>query len=273
MSEDNEHIGAALAALRNKAGLSVREIATELGMPHTSYANYETRFKKPYLPMDFARSVADVLARYGIDKASILALAGIENDAANSATRDMEKSLDAPLAVQGSARAFPEYLPFGDQTDNEPSNVRMAERAPDVAHWTWPRDIPVMGTSQCGDDGAFEINTGDPIKYVPRPPSLAGVKGIYAIYTEGESMFPAYRPGELVYAHTRLPLLVGHNVIIQIKPNGDSDTPRSYLKHLISKGAGGYRVKQWNPMKEIFFPVEKVLTVHRVLTLEELLNA
>lgn len=178
-----------------------------------------------------------------------------------------------PVITQDQIQTVTENLPSPANHEIEPSNIRMATAAPDVRSWMWSRDVAVMGTSQCGDDGAFEINSGEPIKFVPRPPSLSGVKGVYAIYAEGDSMIPAFKPGALVYVHTRLQLIPDCHVVVQLKPEHEGDTPRAYLKTLISKGIGGYRVKQWNPDREIVFPIEQVLTIHRVLTLEELLSA
>ncbi|RJE81298.1 helix-turn-helix domain-containing protein [Paracoccus sp. JM45] len=65
-----------LKALRQAAKMSIREIAFEVGMEKGKYEHYETRFKKPYLPADFADQLAHVLSLRGIARESVMALAG-----------------------------------------------------------------------------------------------------------------------------------------------------------------------------------------------------
>src|SRR5579859_1731664 len=45
-----------------------------------------------------------------------------------------------------------------------------------------PRDVPVLGSASCGEDGLFEFNGGSPIEFKPRPPRLVGVMDAYALY-------------------------------------------------------------------------------------------
>lgn len=68
-----------LKRLREQAGLSVRGMAEELGIPASSYAAYEDtkRFKRDYLPMERALAFADVLSRHGVERFDVLALAGM----------------------------------------------------------------------------------------------------------------------------------------------------------------------------------------------------
>lgn len=65
-------------ALREQAGVSVRELARRLGKPVSSYLHYETpsRFKNGPLPVAFARDLATALAPNGISEADVMALAG-----------------------------------------------------------------------------------------------------------------------------------------------------------------------------------------------------
>ncbi|MBK6800336.1 MAG: hypothetical protein IPG83_02295 [Novosphingobium sp.] len=65
-----------------KAGLSVRKLAAELGVPSSSYAKYEdpAKFKKPIIPLDFAKRLSDILEPRGVDRAEVMLLAGITGD-------------------------------------------------------------------------------------------------------------------------------------------------------------------------------------------------
>lgn len=67
-----------LKALRERAGLSIRQMADELGLTSgSSYAHYELRYKRKYLPKEFAEMVADVVERHGVDRRDALELAGV----------------------------------------------------------------------------------------------------------------------------------------------------------------------------------------------------
>ncbi|MGY0793183.1 helix-turn-helix domain-containing protein [Azospirillum argentinense] len=70
-------VPAKLKALRGKTGLSVREVAEQLGWPASTYSTYEGRYKKTYLPPEKARPIADLFQKYGVDRNEVLVLAGI----------------------------------------------------------------------------------------------------------------------------------------------------------------------------------------------------
>jgi hypothetical protein len=73
-----ENLKALREATRPK--LSVRAIAGELGIAPSAYQHYEDpkKFKRPYLPMDFVRSLVPVLGGRGISEAAVLALGGVD---------------------------------------------------------------------------------------------------------------------------------------------------------------------------------------------------
>jgi hypothetical protein len=68
-----------LKKLREAASpkITVREMADELSLPHTSYAYYEDSYKKELLPVEVTRRIAAVLSSRGVDVDAVLALAGI----------------------------------------------------------------------------------------------------------------------------------------------------------------------------------------------------
>lgn len=59
--------------------ISVRGMAEALGVTSSAYHFYESAkgFKQAYLPMDFARRIAAVLADRGVNPDDVLALAGV----------------------------------------------------------------------------------------------------------------------------------------------------------------------------------------------------
>lgn len=82
-----ETLNAKLKALRVESGLSVRALAIGLGMPPSTYSAYEdpAKFKKPILPLDLAKRIADKLEVCGIDRSRVLALAGLTGELSRAA--------------------------------------------------------------------------------------------------------------------------------------------------------------------------------------------
>ncbi|HUB97192.1 MAG TPA: S24 family peptidase [Stellaceae bacterium] len=68
-----------LKQLRQRAGLSIREVAHQLGMEHgSSYQHYEDRYRKPYMPLDFVRRLIPIFEQGGVGAADVYALAGVD---------------------------------------------------------------------------------------------------------------------------------------------------------------------------------------------------
>ena len=93
-----------LKQLRQRAGLSIREVAHALGMEHgSSYQHYEDRFRKPHLPLDLMRKLVPVFAKGGVESSELLALAGVE--ARTSGPGDATMLRIEELDVRASAGA------------------------------------------------------------------------------------------------------------------------------------------------------------------------
>jgi phage repressor protein C with HTH and peptisase S24 domain/DNA-binding XRE family transcriptional regulator len=126
------------------------------------------------------------------------------------------------------------------------------------------RDVPVWGQAVGGSDGVYEFN-GEELGWEMRPPILAGVKNAYAVYVDGESMFPRYKPGETVWINPNLPAAKGADVIVQLYPDDPNDPPRGFIKEFLGWTPNHLRLHQWNPAKEITFPRSMVKSVHTIV--------
>lgn len=158
----------------------------------------------------------------------------------------------------------------GDDVGGTP-NVRPAlSETPDFHFLS--KDIPVLGTVECGSDGAFNLNEGGPIDHVRRPPGQMNRKGIYCIYVEGSSMEPVYETGDLVYVDPHRPPQAGRDVVIQLAAKTAAGEERCFLKRLVRRSGGKWRVKQFNPEKEFAFDEKDVAAVHLVLKNHELMG-
>jgi transcriptional regulator with XRE-family HTH domain len=68
-----------LKQVRQRAGLSIRQVAEALGMEHgSSYQHYEDRFKKPLLPLELVLKLVPIFEPKGIDPGDLFALAGVD---------------------------------------------------------------------------------------------------------------------------------------------------------------------------------------------------
>lgn len=134
------------------------------------------------------------------------------------------------------------------------------------------KDIPVLGTVECGSDGVFLMNEGGPIDHVRRPPGQMNRKGIYCIYVEGSSMEPVYETGDLVYVDPHRPPQAGRDVVIQLVAKTAAGEERCFLKRLVRRSGGKWRVKQFNPEREFVFDEKDVAAIHLVLKNHELMG-
>jgi phage repressor protein C with HTH and peptisase S24 domain len=90
----------------------------------------------------------------------------------------------------------------------------------------FPRDIPILGSGACGEDGLFEFN-GQTLDHARRPARLQNVRDAYAMYVSGLSMCAPWRePGQLVYVHPHQPVKIGDYVVVQLNPERAGEPPR-----------------------------------------------
>ncbi|MGH7101872.1 MAG: LexA family transcriptional regulator [Acetobacteraceae bacterium] len=131
------------------------------------------------------------------------------------------------------------------------------------------RDVPVYGTAEAGAEGAFHLNTGEPIDWARRPAGLAGMQGVFAIYVEGDSMVPWRQPGERVFVHERRPAAPGSHVIAEVWERETGHPPRAFLKRLLRRTATRVELEQYNPAKVITVEAARVGRLYRVIEWEE----
>ena len=133
-----------------------------------------------------------------------------------------------------------------------------------------PENVAVRGVVRGGQGGSFELNIGEPIEYVRRPLSLTGKGEIYALHVESDSMAPRYEPGEIILVWAQRPALIGRDVVVQLRPPHDGENPRAYLKRLIRRNDKDLILEQFNPKKTMSLKMKDVISVHMVLTRDEM---
>lgn len=145
-------------------------------------------------------------------------------------------------------------------------------------------NLPVLGTAHGGtliyldtDGGEADVEQTlfEPtqvVRYVIRPPALNGVKEAYAVYIQGESMDPRYRPGDMAVVDPRKPPQIGDDVIVQLSNDGDDDISCILIKTLARRSATFVELVQYNPPLRFRVDIRRVRRLHRIMTQSDLLG-
>lgn len=145
-------------------------------------------------------------------------------------------------------------------------------------------DLPVLGTGHCGvvnfpgdGNGQVEIEQtqfepATVIRYIMRPLALMNAKESYAIYLQGESMFPRFSPGELAIVDASRPPSIGDDVVVQLRGQDNDEIDTILVKRLIRRAAKFLQLQQYNPAAIFEVPIERVARVHRIVPAGELLG-
>ena len=124
--------------------------------------------------------------------------------------------------------------------DDEPMVEEGVRPAPEILG---PRDLKVFAPVE-GGPGEMVVST-DPVELVPRPWYMREVRDGYAVLVVGESMIPAFEPGDMAVVNPRLPPMRGKDVIlIADEQQGEF---RASIKRLESWDAKHWHLRQFNP--------------------------
>lgn len=155
---------------------------------------------------------------------------------------------------------FDEALEAGE-AHIDPNGAIVSGPAPEMSR---EKPVPVYGQAVGGDVGEYEFN-GQALDWVARPPSLSGVGNAYAVFVDGESMVPAYKPGQTVWVHPTRPPRRGDDVVVQIHGTDEQAIPRGYIKEFVGWQGSKLVLHQHNPVKDIEFDRTQVRTVHTIV--------
>lgn len=151
-------------------------------------------------------------------------------------------------------------------------NVRPAPDAPSLATGRYPVDIEVRGVAVGGKDGEFMFN-GETIDRVRRPPGIANLSRVNAIYVAGSSMDPWRKEGSLAYFTDLRPARAGDHVIVELHPTRKYENGVALLKRFVSRSGSRIRLAQYNPPDDnIVIDAAKVRHIYKVFEWEELLG-
>ena len=197
-----------LKALRMRAGVSMAEAAKALGYKTASgYQHYEDpkKFLRPYLP----REIIEKLLPLFVGRAA---------DGETPITGDEVWGLGGRLP--GEQVIIVDPTPARDKTL-----------------------IPIHAAAQ-GGKGHLIIDF-NPIEQAVPPEELIRVRNAYGILIVGESMVPAYKPGDIAWVNPHKPLERDTDVVLyHVPPNSEAE---AIIKTLISFSEREWKLRQYQP--------------------------
>lgn len=134
-----------------------------------------------------------------------------------------------------------------------------------------PIDVPVYGTAVGGSDGDFSFN-GQIVDYVRRPPGVVRLRSVYALWVTGDSMAPWNRSGDLIFVSPAQPATPGDHVVVELHGSHEHDPGVAMVKLFQARTATQLRLRQYNPDSEFSLPLAHIKSVHKVLSLRDLLG-
>lgn len=243
-----ELLGQALKSARKLRKMSQEEVAAQVGVSRAAVGQWEAGDTEP-------------------STSNLLTVCSILNIDVAAATGGQVKT----TAIDGAGA-----LPAAVVTDRRPA-MRDAEQEfirhldADPRARDFPLDVPVYGVAVGGTDADFFMN-GEIVDFVRRPPGAAKTKNIYAIYIVGTSMVPKFEEGELAYVSPARTPSIGDYVVVECHPEDGGKVGRGFVKKLVRRTATKIVCEQFNPPRQVDFPVKSVKSVHRIIPWSELLG-
>lgn len=154
--------------------------------------------------------------------------------------------------------------------DKSSSEIALSTLAPPVPSLL-PKDVPIYGTAMGSvfDRQEGFLFEGGAIDYARRPPALASIKDLYAIYVVNDSMWPMHPAGEIRFVNPHRPAQIGSSVIVQTRAH-ENDPGQAYIKLLRKRTTDKLVLEQFNPQMIIEIPTRFVVSVHHVYTMNEM---
>lgn len=125
-----------------------------------------------------------------------------------------------------------------------------------------PGKMPVYAAAKGGD--GHVIITFDAVDYVKMPAELENVKGGYGLLIAGDSMVPAFWPGDTALVNPNLQPQRMRNVILYHTPP-DGGEAEAIVKQLNSWNDREWHLQQYNPLLEFSEYRREWPVCHRVV--------
>jgi transcriptional regulator with XRE-family HTH domain len=229
MAEAPPTVSRRLKQLRQRAGLSIREVAHALGMEHgSSYQHYEDRYRKALLPLEFTQRLLPIFGAKGIDSTELFALAGVDGTGARALAakpREITGTLRIEeLDVRASA---------GDGLTGDNEKV--------VAEWQVPTEVVRFYSSAAATDLRFITVMGDSMEPTLQPGQRVLVDTVDRTPTP-PGIFVVWDGLGLVVKRVQA---LAHSDPIRVRISSDNDKYEAYERTLAEAYIQGRVIGQW----------------------------
>lgn len=223
-----------LKALRNRAGVSMAEAAKALNLKGaSSYQHYEDpkKFAGEYLP----RKIIDGLLPLLVGRA---------------APGEIPVTREEVLELGGIIPPPP--------PPQEGDRIKIVRNGDSQRGG---RRLPIYAAAEGGHGHLIIDHT--PIDELGAPDDLVHVRDPYGILIVGESMVPAYRPGDIAWVNPhKLPERDTDVVLYHVPPYREAE---AIIKTLISWSPREWRLRQYQPPLDFTEPVVDWPICHRIV--------
>lgn len=134
----------------------------------------------------------------------------------------------------------------------------------------YPSDVPVYGVNRIGLNGAFLVGSNI-VEYVKRLPGIAKLTDVYAVNIVSDIMAPWAREGDIVYVSPSRPPAVNSMVLVNSK-DPETGEAMTLVKEYLGRVGSSFKLRQYNPDKIVELAADRIVSMHRVLTLRELIG-
>ncbi|KQZ81901.1 hypothetical protein ASD64_09100 [Mesorhizobium sp. Root157] len=189
------------------------------------------------------RTQSEVAAHFGISRVSVTQWESDKTKPEVSKIGDLAGFLDTSVDFLIERKGAP---PIAVEVKSLPGDPR--SRAIPGNELIGARDMPVYAAAM-GGDGHMLISF-EAIDYVKRPAALQSVKGGYGILVSGDSMIPAYWPGDTALVNPNLPAHRDTDVVLYHTPPKERGEAQAIIKRLIGINDREWRLEQYKPSNE-----------------------
>ena len=183
------------------------------------------------------------------------------------------RTLEKLLTVAGSSLAEFEALRVGDPGPESP--VQPASAVTDATAPGWRPaplpPLPLIASARAGPWDAHgrrieltELRFGKILDHLPRPVSLAGDAGAYALTIVEESMLPRFRPGRQVAVSPKAIVEVGDDVLLTLDAQADGRT-LVLIAELVRQAADQIDLRQFSPNLTFTVSAGDISALHKVM--------
>jgi hypothetical protein len=184
------------------------------------------------------------------------------------------RTLEKLLTVAGSSLAEFEALRIGDVRPLPSGQSAAGVTDASVSGWR-PAQLPPLpliasSLAERWDGGEIqveltELRLGKVLDRLPRPLSLAGDAGAYALTIVADSMLPRFRPGRRVAVSPKAKVEIGDDVLVTLSDTRPKEGTLVLIAELVRQTASRIELRQFSP--NVTFTVEAgdIASINKVM--------